>query len=237
MSAEMVGMSLLGLGVLLLAGKVVRIKSGLSQRLFLPSSIIAGVIGLLIGPSVLGAVVQRRAGEEHPLAGGLLPEPVLEVWSALPELLINVVFATLFLGIALPGWRKIWELAGPQLSFGVTLGAGQYVVGLLLAVIVLTPLFGMNPMAGALIEIGFEGGHGTAAGLAGTLEELDFPEGGDLALGLATVGVVSGIVIGVALINWGVRTDVPPCSMSRPRSPRRSRRGSSSTTGASPPAR
>lgn len=184
---------------------MVRIKSGLSQRLFLPSSIIAGVIGLLIGPSVLGAVVQRRAGEEHPLAGGLLPEPVLEVWSALPELLINVVFATLFLGIALPGWRKIWELAGPQLSFGVTLGAGQYVVGLLLAVIVLTPLFGMNPMAGALIEIGFEGGHGTAAGLAGTLEELDFPEGGDLALGLATVGVVSGIVIGVALINWGVR--------------------------------
>ncbi|WP_232330762.1 sodium/glutamate symporter [Nocardia fusca] len=61
-------------------------------------------------------------------------------------------------------------------------------------------------MAGTLIEIGFEGGHGTAAGMAGTFEEFNFPEGQDLALGLATVGILSGIVCGIALINWGVRT-------------------------------
>jgi glutamate:Na+ symporter, ESS family len=50
----------------------------------------------------------------------------------------------------------------------------------------------MNPIAGALIEIGFEGGHGTAAGLAGTFETFGFAEGADLALGLATVGLVAG---------------------------------------------
>jgi len=54
--------------------------------------------------------------------------------------------------------------------------------------------------------VGFEGGHGTAAGLGDTFAELGFPEGQDLALGLATVGVVSGVVVGIALINWGVRT-------------------------------
>lgn len=61
-------------------------------------------------------------------------------------------------------------------------------------------------MSGALIEIGFEGGHGTAAGMAGTFAEFGFPEGQDLALGPATVGVLSGVVLGMALVNWGVRT-------------------------------
>ncbi len=56
-------------------------------------------------------------------------------------------------------------------------------------------------MVGALIEVGFDGGHGSAAGLGDTFEELGFPEGQDLALGLATVGVVSGVVIGIALVN------------------------------------
>jgi glutamate:Na+ symporter, ESS family len=93
-------------------------------------------------------------------------------------------------------------LAGPQLALGVTIASGQYVVGLLLAVLVLVPLFGLDPMVGAPIEVGFEGGHGTAAGLGDTFEGLGFPEGQDLALGLATVGVVSGVVIGIALVNW-----------------------------------
>lgn len=50
MSAELVGLSLLVLGVLLLAGKLVRVRSRRAQRLFLPSSIIAGSPALLAGP-------------------------------------------------------------------------------------------------------------------------------------------------------------------------------------------
>ena len=38
------------------------------------------------------------------------------------------------------------------------------------------------------------------------MEDLGFGEGADLAVGLATVGIVGGIVIGIGLINWGVRT-------------------------------
>jgi ESS family glutamate:Na+ symporter len=61
----------------------------------------------------------------------------------------------------------------------------------------------MNPIAGALIEVTFEGGHGTAAGMGETFTELGFPEGGDMALGLATVGIVTGIIAGTILTNWG----------------------------------
>ena len=60
-------------------------------------------------------------------------------------------------------------------------------------------------MTGGLIEIGFEVGHGTAAGMRDVMTKLGFNEGADLAVGVATVGLVSGITVGIALINWGVR--------------------------------
>ena len=101
--------------------------------------------------------------------GGLFGADVMSVWSELPGLLISVVFATLFLGERIPSPKRAVTLLGPQLSLGVTFGAGQYVVGILLAVVLLVPLFGVSPMFGALIEIGFEGGHGTAAGMAPVL--------------------------------------------------------------------
>ncbi|MCF6737468.1 sodium/glutamate symporter [Blastococcus sp. KM273129] len=206
MSPDVIGLSLLVLGVLLLVAKLIRIRSRIAQKLFLPSSIIGGFLALVIGPEVVGAVAEAIGGEDAPLTGGLWPEEFLDVWASLPGLLISVVFATLFLGERIPKVKEAAELAGPQLALGVTMASGQYVIGLLLAVLLLVPFLGQDPMVGALIEVGFEGGHGTAAGLGTTFADLGFPEGQDLALGLATVGVVSGVVVGIALINWGVRT-------------------------------
>ena len=206
MSADQIGFSLLMLAVLLYAGKWVRMNWRPAQQLFLPASILAGGIGLILGPGVLGAVMRLVGGDDAPMAQGAIPESMLDIWSELPSLLINVVFATLLLGVPLPKWKRVWSLAGPQLAFGVTLGAGQYVIGILIAALILAPFFGVPLMAGALIEIGFEGGHGTAAGLQGTFADLGFEDGADLAVGMATVGVISGIVFGIILINWGVRS-------------------------------
>jgi glutamate:Na+ symporter, ESS family len=207
MTPERIAFAVILLGVILVAAKVLRARWGLAQRLFLPASILGGFIALVLSAQVLGAIVTATVGEEAWLAAGLFGEETMAVWEELPELLITVVFATLFLGQPIPHPRTIWQRGGPQISLGVTLGAGQYVVGILLTVLLLTPLFGISPMAGALIEIGFEGGHGTAAGMRESMENLGFPEGADLALGMATIGVVSGVVIGMILINWGVRRD------------------------------
>ncbi len=193
------------IGLFLLVSNVLRARTRWIQALFLPSSIIAGFLVLVLGPQVLGVAVTSAAGEEALLANGLFPESILTAWRGLPGLLINVVFAALFLGKAIPGIREIWVRAGPQVVFGQTLAWGQYVVGISLCLLVLTPVFGIHPMAGALIEIGFEGGHGTAAGMAASFRELGFAEGADLALGLATIGLVSGVVIGTILINWAAR--------------------------------
>jgi glutamate:Na+ symporter, ESS family len=194
------------LGLLMLAGKWLRIRVALFGKLFLPSAILGGALGLLLGPQVLGAAVSLVSGDAARFAGGLIPATTLEVWSGLPGLLISVVFAGLFLGKTIPGPRAIWRRAGPMVAHGQTLAWGQYVIGLSLALLLLTPVFGMSPLAGALIEIGFEGGHGTAAGLADTFRELGFESGADLALALATLGVVAGVLLGTILVNWGVRT-------------------------------
>ncbi len=205
MSANVIGFALLLLGVLLVLGKLVRVVNRSSQKLFLPSSIIGGGVALLVGPDILGSIASQL-GSDRFAEHGIFGEDVIAVWTELPELLISVVFATLFLGSRIPRPRDAAGLAAPQLALGVTMASGQYVVGLALGLLVIAPVFGLDPMVGALIEVGFEGGHGTAAGLGSTFEDLGLPEGQDLALGLATVGVISGIVVGIALINWAVRT-------------------------------
>ncbi|MFA9457557.1 sodium/glutamate symporter [Halalkalibacter sp. AB-rgal2] len=200
MSAEVVGFSFIILGILLIIAKWIRLAVPFLQSIFLPSSILAGLIGLLLGPEVLGQFdLGLFEGE------GVFPESMIEVWSVLPELLISVIFASLFLGKTIPNIKKIWGTAGPQITFAHFLSWGQYVVGITLALVVLTPIFGMNPAAGALLEISFVGGHGTAAGLSGTFSGVGFEEGRDLAIGLATVGVLTGVLLGIILINWAAR--------------------------------
>lgn len=208
MTPNVIGFAFVLLGVALLAGKVMRMRMAWAQKLFLPSSILGGFLALLLGPQVLG-----RLGEffdngfgEYLTTGGIWGEDVLSVWRTLPGLLISVVFATLFLGQKLPKPKEVVNLAGPQLSIGVAFASGQYVVGLLIAVLILVPLLGMRPEVATLIEIGFEGGHGTAAGMMPVFEDVGWTEGGDLAVGIATVGLVFGIIIGVAVINWAIRT-------------------------------
>ncbi|MBD2310404.1 sodium:glutamate symporter [Desertifilum sp. FACHB-1129] len=191
--------------LLLLLGRLVKQKIPLFQKLYLPESIIAGFIALILGPGVVGAIARTVGGDETLLATGFFPEATRTVWSQSPGVFINIVFAALFIGETIPHPRDIWRKAAPQVAFGQSLAWGQYVVGLLLALLVLVPLFQVDPIAGALIEIAFEGGHGTAAGMGDTFRELGFEAGPDLALGLATVGIVSGVISGIILADWGRR--------------------------------
>lgn len=171
--------------VIILAARVIKRHSVLLQKYFIPSSLIAGLIGLLLGPQLLGAI----------------PEEVTDLWSTLPKTLIIIVFAGLFLGKHIPKAKKIWKLAGPMISFGMIIAWGHYVIGLSLAIFILTPLFGANPLVASLIEISFQGGHGTVAGLARTFEQLGWPEGTDIGFAIATLSIVVAIVSGILSIN------------------------------------
>ena len=182
-------LSFSSLCLLLIMGKLLRVKVRLFQKLYLPASVIGGLLGLI----VLQAF------------GGFLPEDATAGWSRLPGFLINIVFAALFLGVAIPPLKRIWALAGPQLAYGQIVAWGQYATALGVSLAVLVPLFSVQGFLGTIIPVGFEGGHGTAAGLKQTFEIFDWPEGTDYALTSATAGVLFAILVGMALINWAAR--------------------------------
>lgn len=193
------------IAILILMGRLVRQHLRVLRSLYLPSSVIAGIIALLLGKSALGAIFQG-INPESPLAQGLFSPNIQAVWSQSASVFINIVFATLFLGQYVPSLQEFWRKASPQVAFGQSLAWGQYVVGILLGITLLTPIFGLPPIVGCLIEVAFEGGHGTSAGMAETFTELGFAAGADLSLALATVGLVSGVIVGTILIHWGRKT-------------------------------
>ncbi len=178
--------------LLLLLGKFLRIRIKLFQKLYLPSSVIAGFLGL--------AILQ--------IFGSHIPADCTAGWSKLPGFLINIVFAALFLGISIPPLSTIWKKSGPQLVYGQIVAWGQYTVGIGVAILILKPLFSVPGFFGTLIPVGFEGGHGTAAGLGRTFETLNWSQGLDFALASATAGIVSAMIVGIGLINWAVRKNI-----------------------------
>lgn len=76
--------------LLLVVGKLLRVKIPLLQKLYLPSSVIAGILGLIILTTWKTEI----------------PEECVAGWGRLPGFLINIVFAGLFLGVKIPGIKK-----------------------------------------------------------------------------------------------------------------------------------
>lgn len=117
------------IALLILAGRIIKQKVGWIQRLYLPESIVAGALALILGPQVLGVIATALTGEGGFLSQGLFPETIRDVWSQSPGIFINIVFAALFLGEVIPSPKQIWRRAAPQVVFGQSLAWGQYVVG------------------------------------------------------------------------------------------------------------
>ena len=174
---------------LLFVGKIARVNVPLLQRLYLPSSVVGGLIGLVIVTAL----------------GDRVSPDIVGAARKVPGFLINVIFATLFLGMAAPKLRDVIRLSFPQLCIGQLLAWGQYVVGLGLAGFVLSRCFGVPAAFGNLLEIGFEGGHGTVGGMSESFTEFGWEDGLALGYTMATAGMIIGIVLGMVLIQWAYR--------------------------------
>ncbi|MGE2717966.1 sodium/glutamate symporter [Mycolicibacterium litorale] len=195
--AQTVGLAVVILGVMFAVGWIVRSRTTVLRALFVPSSIIAGFLVLLLGPQVLG----RFTG-----TNGLFPSEVLETWRVLPGLLINVVFGAIMIGKTLPQPRQLWHAAAPHALFGTFLSLGQFALAGLAVLFLLGPVFGLPPEAGGLLEMSFAGGHGTIAGMGQLFDDVGTPELVDLGLGLATISMITGVAVGSLLVRWAVRS-------------------------------
>lgn len=184
------------LSLLLLIGKVLRVFIPALQKLYLPSAVIGGAAGLILiqlFPDSIDREIVTTAGR-------------------IPGFLINVVFASLFLGTTTPKMGEMLKLAFPQVCFGQILAWGQYVLGLGITGFVLAPLFGVHPCFGNLLEIGFQGGHGTVGGMTSVFENYNWHDGIALGYTVATAGMIIAVIAGMALINWAIRKGYVVCS-------------------------
>ena len=132
------------------------------------------------------------------------------VWRQLPSLLVTVMSASLLLGEHLPPFRKLWSISRSHVTMISVMSFGQFAVGGILVWFLLAPVFGINRKAGALLEMSFNGGHGTVAGLAPVLQQYGVGDLVPVGLGLATIGIVSGIVVGTTLVNYAIRSPSIP---------------------------
>jgi ESS family glutamate:Na+ symporter len=175
------------LSLILAAGR--RIGRRLNLRLWgVPEALVAGLIGLLVAPA-------------GPLP--LLPQHLMELWGDLPLVLLTLVFGSLMLGKPLPKLEGLWRPVSGQVSLALVLAFGQYVVGGLAVLLVLQPWLGVSPVMACLIEVAYEGGHGSAAAMGPSYAALGFPGGQDLGLAMATVGLLSSTLVGGVVVVIG----------------------------------
>src|SRR5215510_2763094 len=209
-SADDVGLSMVLLALVFLAAALIRKRSRHLRALFVPTAVIGGFLALALGPEGVGRFVDSN---------GIFPDQTFAVWEALPALLINVMAASLLLGEPLPPPRKTWGIAGPHVIMAGIMSAGQFAVAGLLVLVLLGPAFDFNDKGGALIEVSFAGGHGTLAGLGPVFDEYGAGDLVEVGLGLATIGLVTGVVVGTILINYAIRSASIPVARENPTTP------------------
>ncbi len=176
--------------ILLLVGQLLRMKVSLLQNLFIPSSVVAGVFGLLLGPEFLGVI------KFSPQAG---------YW---PTVLIILLFATIMLGHQEKTeslFKKVWATRGgvftaymwEYLQFGVSILVGFFLVHAFFP--------GVHDGIGMTMPAGFAGGYGYGGAVGGALEGYGLTSGTGLGMTFATLGMLVGIVGGMILINIASR--------------------------------
>ena len=174
------------ISLLMVIGNLLRRKVPLFQRLLLPASITAGLLGLVLGPQVLGWI---SFSDQIGTYTGIL---------------IAFVFASMAYAMDLTpsvrtGARQMW-------SYSTGMFMGQWGLFILLGVFLFQPFFDTENWFGMMLPVGFVGGFGTAAAVGSSLEEAGAVAASSLGFTSATVGTLAAIVGGIIFANWGIRT-------------------------------
>ncbi len=173
---------------LLLVGAIIRAKVKILQRYVIPAAVIGGLIGLLLGHNGLGVL------------------PTTQEYSQYAAVLINLVFAGIFIGRTIPPLKKLGETAGAQTFYAVFSNFGQIAVGMLVVIVFSALGYAIHSTFGMQLILGFQGGVGVPSAFAPMYENLGWTSEAARAVGetCAVTGLVLSIAIGFLAINLGV---------------------------------
>lgn len=173
------------ISALMVIGSVLRRKIPFFQTLLIPSSITAGLLGLVLGPQVLDLI----GFSEH--IGTYTTILIAVVFAAMP-------YSMTFDRSVRSGARTMW-------SFSTGMFMGQWGLFILLGVFLFQPVWGTDPWFGMMLPVGFVGGFGTAAAVGGSLEAGGAVAASSLGFTSATIGTLAAIVGGIIFTSWGMK--------------------------------
>ena len=173
------------ISLLLLLGKLMRVKIKFIQKLFIPPSLLAGFIGLALGPH--GFDVLPISSQTGTYAGIL----IAFIFGALPLTSQKTKGDNKEIGTM---W--VYSQAGMLL---------QWAFGALLGLLVLNQIWPLSPGFGITMPSGYCGGHGTAAAIGQAFSNLGQDEILTLAMTAATFGIVGSVILGLIFVKWGAR--------------------------------
>ncbi len=179
------------LSVFLLVGYGIRVWFTPIRKLFLPASLIGGIIGLILLPNGFGIIS--------------VSEEWMKGFGSLPGVLITVVITASILGVRLPKAKELAGGIGRQFMHLNVILFSQIGLGLLIGAAFINVTY---KTFGFELYAGFTGGHGTAAMLASSLNEMGLDwwlQSQGVGLTMATVGIIGGILVGIAMIQYVVR--------------------------------
>lgn len=173
------------MSLLLIAGFVVRSYCKPLQKLFLPASVIGGVIGLILGEQVLGVIT------------------IPESFASFNGILMRIIMTCVVLGINVNASKMLEHL--DYTLTNIFLYGAQMMIGVLLMLFFENIIPGMPEGWGILSTFAYFGSHGNAAAAGGVLEEMGVQGAVDIGMVLATGGLIWSMVVGMAVVNYGVR--------------------------------
>lgn len=176
---------------LILIGMLLRAKIKFVQESFIPASLLAGFMGLILGKNFLNIL------------------PFSEDISTYAGLITIFVFASVGInGFSFsPGnMKKDLNRMGTYASYKILIMAAQFCIPIAFSILVISKI---NPQInngfGMVLVAGFYGGHGTAAAVGSSFEKLGWAAATDLAMTSATVGILTGIFGGLIFIKWATK--------------------------------
>lgn len=163
------------------------------SRYFIPTAMIAGILGLIAGPGGYDLL---------PFSRNASGDPNL---TSYPGVLITLLFATLLMGHREGGSAR-QALRSSSTSFLFSMGSElmQYGVTLCVGVALVSYVFiGLPAEFILMMPAGFAGGHGTAAAYADALP--NWPPARSVGFTFATIGILAAVFGGLILINIAQR--------------------------------
>lgn len=176
---------------LILIGMLLRSKIKFIQESFVPASLLAGFMGLILGPNILNIL------------------PFSNDIGSYAGVITIFVFASVGInGFSFsPGnMKKDLNRMGAYASYKILTIGVQVFIPIAFSILVISKLVPeINYGFGLVLVAGFYGGHGTAAAVGTSFDKLGWAAATDLGMTSATVGILAGIFGGLIFIKWATK--------------------------------